>query len=174
MLSSFAPLEDVMGRYIKLSSSKHKPRLPRKGTVASEHGVMGAEFISVVAAIDDKGYSISKALSYGVSNAELFDENFTKHFRSPSYICTDKKYDYITYCQMKGFNHYIIPSNYMKTLEENGYLKKAEYKTTDPTKIEKIKAKNKQILERLYKEELIDFIYPQRLTFWIVNTFSDH
>lgn len=69
-----------------------------------------------------KEYTITKAVSYGVANYEVFDEHFTHHFRLPSFICTDAKYDCIRYCQKKGFNHYVKPSNYMKILEENGYL----------------------------------------------------
>lgn len=149
--------------------SKDDPRLPRHGHRPSKYGPMGAEFTTIVAAIDDRGYSINKAISYGRFSDELFHEEFTEHFHSPSYICSDLNLVYQKYCQDRALAHYIRPSNYVKILEEHGYVTKNRIDYSNPTRAKEIEEKNERIRQRLYKEELIDYINPQRLTYGDFN-----
>ena len=130
-------------------------RIPRYGYRPSLLGTMGPEFCTVVTAVDDRGYCICKVLGMGKITEQLFFDYFDEHIESPDYICSDSFSLYSRYCEKKGYKHYVRPSRYNKTLDDNGYHTALPFSgplTEDEAK------ENHKILKALYSQRLIDYI----------------
>lgn len=128
-------------------------RLPRYGRKPSQYGIMGPEFATVVTAVDNRGYCVCKVSSLGKLTKELFVDLFEEHFDKPAYLCSDANDVYESYCNLFGITHYEKPSNYLNTIERNGY----RYATSIDD-VEVIEAHNRKLLKKLYEENLIDRI----------------
>lgn len=138
------------------STIKGETRYPRYGRRASKYGVMGNEFANVVCMVDLNGYAVAKVIGLGKLTKEVFTSEFDNYIDNPSFICSDGNSVYKDYCSLKGIPLYIKPSNYVKTIQSNGY------ETPDwsnPTKAKATEEKNFKILTKLYNEEAIDYIY---------------
>lgn len=135
---------------------KQDVRKPRYGYRPSKLGVMGPEFATITTAIDNRGYCVCIVSSLGKLTKETFIDLFEKHFDKPAYICTDANDAYEGYCSLFDVPHYVKPSNYLKTLNNNGY-ETPDYKN-NPTEAKKTEDNNKKILETLYNNDLIDKI----------------
>ncbi len=141
----------------KLTSyiDKKDVREPRYGYRPSKLGVMGPEFATVTTAVDNSGHCVCYVTGLGKLTADIFIDLFEEHLINPGYICTDSNQVYREYCNLFNINHYERPSNYLKTLTDNGYV--------TPTKSDEVLSKaqiesNNKIKEKLYKEGLIDCI----------------
>jgi transposase-like protein len=134
---------------------KDEEREPRYGRKPSKYGVMGSEFATVTTAIDNRGYSVCKVSCLGKLTIELFITLFEEHLLDPSYICSDANSVYEGYCKSFNVAHYIRPSNYLTVIDHNGY---ATPSYSNPSQAKITKEKNKQILESLYKNNMIDYI----------------
>lgn len=132
-------------------------RLPRYGQVPSRLGVMGPEYACVVCAIDDNNRAISVVTSLGKVTSQQFIDQFDKHFKNVTYLCTDASPIYVEYCDLKHIPHYVKPSSYLRTLSEAGHI--AGVSSRAEGEIEQaIYQDNKKILTQLYKDGLIDYI----------------
>lgn len=135
-------------------------REPRYGRQPSKFGVMGSEFATVTTAIDNHGYSASKVSCLGKLTTDLFTTLFEEHLYDASYICSNANRVYEEYCKLLNIAHYIKPSNYMTVLEHNGYKTPSR---VDPAKAKITRVENKKLLERLYKDKLIDLYLKPRI-----------
>lgn len=136
----------------KLSSmiGNHVERKARYGRQPSHYGVMGAEFATVVTAIDNRSYCVCKVASLGKLSPDLFFDLFDEHFDNIAYLCSDANSVYEDYCQLRNTPHYVRPSNFLKIIGNHGYIIQA----TDDFE----KKANKKVLEHLYYEGLTDKI----------------
>jgi len=135
---------------------KGEDRLPRYGRRSSHYGVMGNEWANVVCMVDLNGYAVAKVVGLGRLDIKTFTELFDEHLDNPSFICADGNKIYRQYCDLKKIPLYVKPSNYVKTINDNGYKTPV---WSNPTLAAKQEAKNEKILTKLYKEESIDYIY---------------
>lgn len=142
--------ESQKGSKHLISFLKKEERKPRYGRHPSNLGVMGPEFSNVVTAIDNRGYCVCKVACMGKLQLEIFYDLFDKHFNSPAYICSDNYSVYDEYCRLQHIPHYIKPSSYLTTLEENG-IGPNDSEITDSAEREKI-------LHKLFNDDLIDMI----------------
>lgn len=120
-------------------------RKPRYGRVASELGSMGNEFATVVCMVDAQGYVVAKMTGLGKLDIETFVNEFDEYIENPSYICADGSFVYTNYCDLKGYDLYVRPSNYVDTVSKATYGKSLEEGT--------------KALTELYKNQLIDYLY---------------
>ena len=61
---------------------------------------MGAEFATVVTAIDNRSYCVCKVASLGKLSPDLFFDLFDEHFDNIAYLCSDANSVYEDYCQL--------------------------------------------------------------------------
>jgi|LGVF01.1.fsa_nt_gb transposase-like protein len=134
---------------------KNDIREPRYGRRPSKYGVMGSEFATVTTAIDNTGHCVCKVTGLGKLTPEVFTDLFEDCLNAPAYICSDANSVYRNYCNLFNISHYEKPSNYMKTLQENGYLTPSK---VDSVIAENQKKKNQAIKQKLYKDGLVDKI----------------
>lgn len=111
---------------------------------------MGAEFATVVIAVDNIGYCVCKVSSLGKLSPDLFFDLFYEHFDSVAVLCSDANSIYEDYCQLRNTPHYVRPSNFLKIIGNHGYIIQA----TDDFE----KKTNKKVLEPLYYEGVTDKI----------------
>lgn len=137
------------------SPIKDEKRKPRYGRRPSTLGVMGPEFATVTTAIDNNGYCVCKVSCMGRLTPELFITLFDEYIDNPSFLCSDANNVYETYCKLKNIPHYQKPSNYIKILENNGYIT-PDY--SNPALAAAQTEKNNKILKKLYNNEEIDRI----------------
>ena len=137
------------------STIKGEIRLPRYGYRPSKYGVMGSEFANVVCMVDLNGYVVAKVIGLGKLTKEVFTSEFDEYIENPIYICSDGNSVYKDYCTIKNIPLYIKPSNYINTIQKNGYV---QLDPSSPT-YQKDYEKNQKVLEKLYNEHLIDYIY---------------
>lgn len=138
------------------STVKGETRKPRYGRRPSKFGVMGNEFANVVCMTDLKGYTVSKVIGLGKLTVDTFTEEFDSYIDNPSFICADGNSVYKDYCNVKNIPLYIKPSNYLTTIQKNGYIT-PDY--TNPTTAKVQEDKNNKILSKLYYDGAIDYIY---------------
>ena len=138
-------------------------RTPRYGYQPSILGTMGPEFCTIVTAIDNRGYCVCKVLCLGKTDVELFYDSFDSHIKDPTYICTDNNYIYEKYSEIKGYKHYIKPSNYDRILDNNGYIRTTPLTGTTLTDDEK--RQNLKIKKALYRQGEIDMLTPGCYTY---------
>lgn len=129
------------------NSVEHKARYGRQ---PSQYSVMGAEFATVVTAIDNRGYCVCKVASLGKLSPELFFDLFDQHFDNIAYLCSDANSVYEDYCQLRNTPHYVRPSNFLKIIGNYGYIIQATEEFEKKT--------NKKVLEHLYYEGITDKI----------------
>ena len=134
---------------------KKDVREPRYGYRPSKFGVMGPEFATVTTAVDNTGHCVCYVTGLGKLTPDIFTDLFEKHLNNPAYICTDANSVYRVYCKLFNITHYERPSNYLKIINENGYVTPTRNDTTLASVQEE---SNKKIIERLYRENLIDHI----------------
>ncbi len=120
-------------------------RKPRYGRVASQLGSMGNEFATVVCMVDAQGYAVAKMTGLGKLDIETFVNEFDEYIENPSYICADGSFVYTKYCDLKGYDLYVRPSNYVDTVN-----KATDRKTPEEA--------NKALLE-LYKNQMLDYMF---------------
>lgn len=146
--------ESQKGSKELVSYVQSEDRRPRYGRRSSKYGVMGPEFATIVAAVDNRNRCVCKVTGLGRVSSELFFDLFDQYFYSPAYICSDANKIYREYCRLKDIPHYERPSDYLSVIQHAGY------ETPDPKdpNVELRRAKNKEILKRLYAQEAIDKI----------------
>lgn len=138
-----------------VSMIKGEKRKPRYGRKPSKYGVMGPEFVTVVTAVDDRGYCVCKVACLGKLTPQIFTDLFDNHLINPTFICSDANSVYDDYCKVKKIPHYEKPSNYSTLLTKKHYNSSLKYSTTaSKADIEK----NEKIIQRLYYDEEIDHI----------------
>ena len=147
------------------STVKGIERKKRFGPVPSKLGVMGNEFANVVVAVDDSNHCVAEVACLGRLTIDLFYDLFDKHFEKIDFLCTDANYIYKRYSSLKDVNHYIIPSNYLTTLAQNGYA----YNWEDESK----KKDNKAILRNLYNDGKIDHMSQDGYSYEAFSAIKD-
>lgn len=147
--------ESQKGSRELVSFVKGENRTPRYGRVSSNYGVMGNEYANVVCMVDLKGFCVSKVIGLGKLTKEVFTDMFDSYIDNPSFICADGNFVYKNYCELKNIPLYIKPSNYLKTITDNGYETPDWSSTTLAAKQEE---ENQKILEKLYYKRQIDYI----------------
>ena len=138
-----------------LESTINEERLPRYGRVPSKYGVMGNEFANVVCMVDLQGYAVAKCIGLGKLTKEVFASEFDDYIENPIYLCSDGNSVYKDYCTLKNIPLYIKPSNYLDTITKAGIV---QLDITSPTYMKDYE-KQQKIYEKLYNEQLIDYIY---------------
>ena len=144
--------ESQKGSRHLVSTIRGEERIPRYGRIPSKLGSMGPEFATITTAIDNTGHCICKVSGLGKLTAQQFIDQFGEHLVDLQFLCSDANSTYLHYTELNNIPHYVKPSNYRNVLEKN--LCKTETKPSD-----EIRRKNQAILQRLYKEDLIDRIY---------------
>lgn len=138
------------------STIKGETRKPRYGRRASKYGVMGNEFANVVCMTDLSGYCVAKVVGLGKLEIDTFIEMFDEYIEAPSYICSDANFTYRQYSEYKNVPLYVKPSNYLKTIQQAGYITPD---WSDPVAAEQTVEANDKILAKLYYQKAIDYIY---------------
>lgn len=146
--------ESQKGAKELVSYLPNEDRHARYGRRPSKYGVMGPEFATIVAAVDNRNRCVCKVAGLGRVSSELFFDLFDQYFDSPAYICSDANKIYEEYCRLKDIPHYERPSDYLSVIQHAGY------ETPDPKdpNVELRRARNKEILKTLYAREAIDRI----------------
>ena len=129
----------------------YNERLPRYGAQSSSLGVMSNDYINVPTAVDEEGYVVAKVACMGKLGIDIFVDLFYDHIKNASIICTDANNTYTKFCRQFHITHYIRHSKYTSVLSQAGYV-------FGPKKTDEQKAKNEEILEKLYNERKIDYI----------------
>jgi transposase-like protein len=128
-------------------------RVARYGRKPSKLGTMGAEFATILTAVDSRGYCICKVVSLGRTNPDSVIDLYETYCIDAAYLCSDANYIYEDACNLLDIPHYVRPSNYSTVIEKAGYLYPESGKPP-----EERKAHNRALLERLYREGQIDYI----------------
>lgn len=154
--------ESQKGHNLELVSYvKGIERVARYGRRPSKLGVMGAEFATILTAVDSRGYCVCKVVSLGRATPDAVIDVYEKHCMDAAYLCSDANSIYSDACDLLDVPHYVRPSNYTTVLEKAGYL----YPESGRPKEERA-AHNRALLERLYREGQIDYIaYREDLTY---------
>lgn len=109
------------------NSVEHKARYGRQ---PSQYGVMGAEFVTAVTAVNNRDYCVCKVSSLGKLSPDLFFDLFDEHFDSIAFLCSVANSVYEDYCRLRNSPHYVCPSNFLKIIGNHGYI----IQTTDDFK----------------------------------------
>ena len=146
--------ESQKGSKALVSYLPNENRRPRYGRRPSKYGVMGPEFATIVAAVDNRNRCVCKVAGLGRVSKELFFDLFDQHFDTPAYLCSDANKIYEEYCQLRNIPHYERPSDYLSVIQHAGY------ETPDPKdpNVDKVIAENKIVLRNLYARGAIDKI----------------
>lgn len=128
-------------------------RAARYGRKPSKLGAMGAEFATILTAVDSRGYCICKVVSLGRANQDSVIDLYEKHCIDAAYLCSDANSIYTEACDLLDIPHYVKPSNYNTVIEKAGYLYADSGKPP-----EERTGHNRTLLERLYREGQIDYI----------------
>lgn len=151
--------ESQKGSRNLVSTVKGEERIPRYGRIPSKLGVMGPEFATITTAIDNTGHCVCRVSGLGKLTAQQFIEQFGEHLVDLQFLCSDANSTYLHYTELNNIPHYVKPSHYLSVLEKNHYQ-------TGNKLSDEVKQKNQAIMQRLYKEGLIDRIYNRgSLTF---------
>jgi hypothetical protein len=114
---------------------------------------MGAEFATILTAIDSRGYCVCKVVALGRATPDSVIALYENHCVDAAYFCSDANSIYTQACDLLDIPHYIKPSNYNMVIEKAGYLYPESGKPP-----EERTAHNRTLLERLYREGQIDYI----------------
>lgn len=146
--------ESQKGHNLELVSYvKDIERVARYGRHPSKLGVMGAEFATILTAIDSRGFCVCQVVALGRATTDHVIVMYERHCIDPAYICTDANGIYEDFCNLFDIPHYTRPSNYSTILDKSGYLHADSGKPP-----EERAAHNRAVLERLYKQGEIDYI----------------
>ena len=146
--------ESQKGRNLELVSYvKGIERTARYGRKPSKLGVMGAEFATILTAVDSRGYCVCKVVALGRATPDSVIDLYEKYCIDAAYICSDANSIYEDACGLLDIPHYVRPSNYSTVIEKAGYLYPESGKPP-----EERKAHNQALLERLYRQGEIDYI----------------
>lgn len=130
-------------------------REPRHHYTRSEMGTRGNEFATATCAIDSNGHAVIRALGMGAIKPETMKGFFDEHMQDISYICSDADRTYQLVCDEMGLPHYIKPSTYLTTLQNEGYESPSR---VDIELADQQREHDNYILERLYNNGEIDRI----------------
>ena len=146
--------ESQKGHNLELISYvKGIERVARYGRKPSKLGTMGAEFATILTAIDSRGYCVCKVVALGRATPDAVIDLYEKHCIDAAYLCSDANGIYNDACDLLDVPHYVRPSNYNTVLDHAGYLSAESGKPP-----EERAAHNRALLERLYREGQIDYI----------------
>lgn len=146
--------ESQKGHNLELVSYvKGIERVPRYGRRPSKLGIMGAEFATILTAVDSRGYCICKVVALGRATPDSVIDLYENHCVDAAYLCSDANHIYEDACNLLDVPHYVRPSNYSTVIERAGYLYADSGKSP-----EERKAHNRALLERLYRQGEIDYI----------------
>lgn len=90
-----------------------KTRKARERAKASKYGVMGAEFGTVICAVDKTGHTICRVSGLGKFDLATFERLFMPYISDISYLCTDANSVYISFSSKYNIKHYVRPSDYL-------------------------------------------------------------
>lgn len=146
--------ESQKGRNLELVSYvKGIERTARYGRKPSKLGAMGAEFATILTAVDSRGYCVCKVVALGRATPDSVIDLYEKYCIDAAYVCSDANSIYEDACALLDIPHYVRPSNYSTVIEKTGYLYADSGKPP-----EERKAHNRALLERLYRQGEIDYI----------------
>lgn len=112
----------------------------------SKMGVKGAEFVTIVCAVDNSKNYFSFVSGFGALKEDVFKEYVVSHIKDAIWLCSDANVIYTEYSQRIGLPHYVKNSHYS-----------ARYK----------ECKTDKDKENYYKKGLLDYIlnYDNRMTY---------
>lgn len=146
--------ESQKGHNLELVSPlKGYKRKARYGRQPSKLGIRGPEFATILTAVDNQGYCICKVVCFGNAEPDSVIDMLEEYCTMPAYVCSDKNPIYNDSCDILDIPHYEKPSQYNKVLENEGYIYEDNRKSP-----EEIVRHNQALLEKLYKQGLIDKI----------------
>lgn len=92
-------------------------RKPRKRKTAAKYGVMGAEFVTIICALDQDGRVAAKVSGLGKFDLTAFEYLFRNEIGDCALLCTDNNGVYRRYASKWNIIHYVRPSDYLKKIE---------------------------------------------------------
>lgn len=112
----------------------------------SMKGVKGAEFVTIVCAVDNSKNYFSFVSGFGAVKKDIFQKHVVPHIQDAIWLCSDGNVLYTEYSQSIGLPHYVKNSQYSTRYKEC---------KTDKDK------------ENYYKKGLLDYIlnYDNRMTY---------
>ena len=112
----------------------------------SKLGTKGAEFVTIVCAVDNSKNYFTYVSGFGGLKKKDFLKNVEPHIRDAVWLCSDANYIYTEYSQDIGLPHYVKPSLYSTQYRE---------------------CKTDRDRESYYKKQLLDYIlnYDNTLTY---------
>lgn len=114
--------ESQKGHNLELVSYvKGIERVPRYGRRPSKLGIMGAEFATILTAVDSRGYCICKVVALGRATPDSVIDLYENHCVDAAYLCSDANHIYEDACNLLDVPHYVRPSNYSTVIERAGY-----------------------------------------------------
>ena len=136
-----------------VSYLKGVERHPRYGRKPSKYGTMGPEFATILTAVDSRGYCVCMVVALGRATPDAVIDLYELHCIDAAFLCSDPNSIYNDACDLLDIPHYVKPSNYDTVIERAGYL----YRESGKPQEERT-ARNRALLERLYREGQIDYI----------------
>lgn len=147
--------EDQKGSHdLRSYLNPSESRKARRHVFRSECGIFGPEFVTVLCAVDNRGYYWARCVCLGPMGIEEL-EKAKADFLNISYICSDAYKVYSDWCKKHGYKHYVEPSNYRKLRQARGYVNTDDvYRSLTQADYNK----NEKINQQLYKEGLYPHI----------------
>lgn len=87
-------------------------RAARKNKEPAEYGVMGAEFVTIICAVDRNRNYFAKVSGLGKFDIKTFEEYVAPHLSDCKLLCSDANIVYSQYTKKYHIPHYIRPSDY--------------------------------------------------------------
>lgn len=107
--------ESQKGHNLELTSYvKGIERVVRYGRKPSKLGTMGAEFATILTAIDSRGYCVCKVVSLGRATPDAVIDLYEKHCIDAAYLCSDANSIYEDACNLLEIPHYVRQYNKFK------------------------------------------------------------
>lgn len=147
--TSFRESQKGKHELVSFYHKKHK-RIARRRYQASNTGVWGTEFVTVIAATDNFGNAIAKTVCLGAVTYELLLKEIDDMVITPLCVCSDNNPIYEQWCDARTYKHWIKPSTYERTRRLYGYIEKSN---KHPVLTEEEKINNEKILELMFKEK---------------------
>lgn len=155
--------ESQKGSRELVSYLKGIKRIPRYGRRPSKYGSLSPEFATVLTAVDFRGFCACETVSLGRASVDSVIDLCERYCADISYLCSDANAIYTKACDLLSISHYIRPSEYTTILKNGGYLHAGE--ASDMVSAD-LKAHNRRVLERLYREGQLDRIeYREDLSY---------
>lgn len=103
LINYFSPAEKRKARY------SYEP---------SRYGVKGAEFVTIVCAVDNSKHYYAFVSGLGSLKKDVFEQYVVPHIADALWLCSDANVIYTDYSKKIGLPHYVKPSTYTARYKE--------------------------------------------------------